>query len=693
MKKFFETAAMQNHPLRALSNFLEQEAANEQAKRYGDMRFVGYVLEIGYETVTIITSDPFKVAVGGVPRNSLLIMAPADFGDFPPHFTLLRVLESAPTPLSKDVQQTYFELQKKSMPELDVFTQSELQWGALKTGVLGMFYPNTEKREAVEFSGDLNNFVSAHKYRVYCPNDELLNLIINSMVPADNRFNLGGLRLTECRLPLPNKPQPNVSVCVSTKDFMGNRTAMFGKTRLGKSNVVKLIAQSLIETTTETNSVGQLIFDVNGEYANDNPQDGNRSIRSAYQTRCQVYALTKRPATPSEPLRLNFYEQPDSCIEILASLLQQDNKTSNYIRSFTSVKLPSIEAIADLPEGEKARPIRKIQIYWAVLHKAGFQADQPRLRGRGLVSRFARHFDPHFDQNARATVYQAVKGSAPPPAPNDLDQLQSEIEAFAKYVQDQNNPPLNSSSGKAMFDADDMALLGFLSPQSGSGPMILRAYANYHSATAGDFVVNILKLLDEGKTVILDLGNATDEIRRYFSDMLSRAVFGHQERKFVGNSLGNHFIQLYFEEAHNLFPADDKDFTGVYVRFAKEGAKFHIGMVYSTQSPSTINKELLAQTENFFVAHLSSQDETKALCRVQFAFAGIEDDILRARTPGYMRMLTRSHRFVVSLQARKFEADVPLTNENAIATKAADGFAAIDAAAKTSSAANHRGTK
>src|SRR5207249_11746494 len=127
-------------------------------------------------------------------------------------------------------------------------------------------------------------------------------------------------------------------------------------------------------------------------------------------------------------------------------------------------------------------------------------------------------------------------------------------------------------------------------------------------------------------------------------------------RKFVSNKLGRHFIQLTFEEAHNLFPVDDKDFTGVYVRFAKEGAKFHIGMVYSTQSPSTINKELLAQTENSFVGHLSSQDETRALSRVQIAFAGIEEDIMRARTPGYIRMLTQSLRFVIPMQANLFTA-------------------------------------
>ena len=114
MKKFFEAAEMQNHPLRAILDFIEQEKSNEAAKKYEDLRFVGYVLEIGYDTVTIITSDPFKLAVGGVPRGSFLIMLPSNYENLPPHFTLLRVTETAPTPLSKEVQQTYFELQKKS---------------------------------------------------------------------------------------------------------------------------------------------------------------------------------------------------------------------------------------------------------------------------------------------------------------------------------------------------------------------------------------------------------------------------------------------------------------------------------------------------------------------------------------------------------------------------------------------------
>ena len=523
MKQFFEQASMQNHPLRALQTFLEKEKANESSKNYQEMRFVGYVLDIGYDTVTIITSDPFKIAVGGVPRNSLLIMVPSTLDSLPPHFTLLRVLEAAPTPLSREVQETYFELQKKSMPELDVFTQSELQWGALKTGVLGMFYPHPEKLDSVEFSGDLNNFVSAHKYRVYAPDDALLTLITNTLVPTENRFPIGTLRLTECRLPLPEKPLPEVEVMVSTTDFMGTRTAMFGKTRLGKSNIVKLIAQSLIETTKLKRNVGQLIFDINGEYANDNPQDDSRSLAGGYPDRCIVYALTKKEKTPSRPLRLDFYEHPDSSHRIIATLLRETGKdTSIYVTSFLSVDIPSTESLKEMLPGDERRARRKILMYWAVLHRAGYVGDLGKLK---RVIRF----DPGLNETARKAIY-GVNDTGKCPSIDTLDALATE---FEKAAEADRRSKLKSSSGKDLFDADDLAVLGFLKPVSSvsAGPGIIQGFRKYHDPKAGDFVTEILELLDKGDTVILDLGNAPPEVMQYFSVHLSKAIFNHQVEK------------------------------------------------------------------------------------------------------------------------------------------------------------------
>lgn len=659
METFFTDSAFQHHPLRALIDFLNNEIKLNRAGMYEDMRVVGYVLDIGYEVATIITSDPFKKSVGGIPRNSFLIMVPQELKGITPHFTLLRVLETAPTPLSVETQQTFFELHKKSMPEIDVFTQADLQWGALKTSVLGMFYPHPEKNNEIEFSGDVNNIVSPHKYRVFSPNEELLDIIVNCLVPDELSFKIGDLRTTECRLPVPHKKLLTVPVETSTKDFIGARTALFGKTRLGKSNVVKLIAESIITNTRKNNNVGQIIFDMNGEYANDNPQDENASLKSKYTTECEVYALSPKSSTPSKPLRLNFYESPDQSMSVLSSFITVD-KQSNYIESFASVTVPSIDEIASISnQAERTYPIRKVLMYWAILNRAGFVADEPALKRLVPNSHHAKQLNPGFSQALRDKIY--APNSAPSP-PTSLDELTTEMEKLAIFrYENSGDPDLKSTgSGKDLFDSDAVALLEFLRPAPGrSGPTILRKYRMYHAPNASNYIAEIIDFVDKGKTVILDLGNASDEIFEYFSGSISKSIFMHQQDKFSNNKLGDHYIQLYFEEAHNLFPikADPKS---IYSRFAKEGAKYHIGIVYSTQSPSTVYEELLAQTENFFVGHLSSQNEASALERRNVAYKGLDKDIMSTKQPGYMRMLTRSHRFVIPVQTYQFRGKANL---------------------------------
>ncbi|MCM2465948.1 ATP-binding protein [Methanoculleus oceani] len=656
MQAFCSNAAMQEHPLRKLSDFLVEEKRKVTSGDYENSRFVGYVLEIGYTTATIITSDAFKVLVGGIPRNSLLIMVPAEYEKYPPHFSLLRVLETADEPLKQEKQQTYFELHKKSMPELDVFTQSELQWGALKTAVLGMYYPHPDRPNAVELSGDLNNIVSAHKYLVYAPSDELLDLIINATVPLENRCDIGTLRLTECRLPLPGQTIHTVPVAISTNDFKGTRTAMFGKTRTGKSNIVKIIAESVIQTTrripteedSRTHTVGQVIFDINGEYANNNPQDDSASLATAHAEDCQVYAITSKANTPSHPLRLDFYAHPDISHNILATFIrEQERHPPDYANSFLSVEIPSFQEINRMEgRGDQNRARRKILMYWAILHRAGYVPSMDTIRQLGGVN-------PRFAQQTRTDVYQSAN-EAMPQSINTLEELAHELELFAQ--RDRGDRRLQSTSGGNLFDPDDEALLGFLAPRSrsASGPRKLQRYRIYHDPNAANFVTEIIQLVDQGQTVILDLSNAHPEVMSYFSRWLSEEIFAYQVDLFSSNMLNDHYIQLYFEEAHNLFPADEQRIVDIYSRIAKEGAKYHLGMVYSTQSPSTISRDLLAQTENFFVTHISSRPEVTKLANLNVAYEDLIEDILQTKTQGYVRMLTRSHRFVIPVQANKF---------------------------------------
>src|SRR5690606_35574203 len=119
----------------------------------------------------------------------------------------------------------------------------------------------------VAFGNDIDSFYSPHFYEAYVPTDADLSFLINFFVADQNSFPIGKLRFTET---LSYAGMPDVPVNVTAIDFIANRTALFGKTRMGKSNTIKIIADMIVKSGQ---NVGQVIFDPSGEYSYYNPQD------------------------------------------------------------------------------------------------------------------------------------------------------------------------------------------------------------------------------------------------------------------------------------------------------------------------------------------------------------------------------------------------------------------------------------
>jgi hypothetical protein len=115
-------------------------------------------------------------------------------------------------------------------------------------------------------------------------------------------------------------------------------------------------------------------------------------------------------------------------------------------------------------------------------------------------------------------------------------------------------------------------------------------------------------------------------------------------------------VVLYVEEAHNLIGSDaEPDET--WPRIAKEGAKARISLVYATQEPSSVQRNILANTENVFCTHLNNDDEVRTLSKY-YDFADFAQSIKKAQDVGFARMKTLSAPFVIPTQIRKFEPAV-----------------------------------
>ena len=136
-------------------------------------------------------------------------------------------------------------------------------------------------------------------------------------------------------------PAEPVTVFVKPTDFLAKRTALFGMTRTGKSNTVKKIIQC-VEQTSESGieyngeklaPVGQIIFDVNGEYANPNRQDDGTAIYEMYVDKVTRYSTIKKDGF--KVMKPNFYRDVEQGFGLLRGLLAEDE--SDYVKSFCSL--------------------------------------------------------------------------------------------------------------------------------------------------------------------------------------------------------------------------------------------------------------------------------------------------------------------------------------------------------------------
>lgn len=628
--------------------------------------FVGWIYSIDYDRALVMTNDLWKAEALGVPHNCFLIATTFDPSRFNEsheddrEVIVLRVVGSCKLPQDDDLVRTkidHFQQQEDifQVPggadtvrrDFDDITRSQMQFGGLECRVLGTFFV---RGDALCLGSDLESFSTATRLRVYRPRAQALATIVNHVDPARRQaalaeaqalgiqnavapLRVGTVRYTSTDRLHRSGQDEMVPVFIQPSDFLARRTAVLGMTRTGKSNMVKQTV-SVVKRVADQSGVhiGQIIYDINGEYANANQQDRG-SIAEIFPEGTVRYRMLE--ADGFLELQNNFYVQLQDGYSLIRSGLEQQPGKPAYLQGFLNMSLDEPDA---QDRGEHARWQRRVAAYQCLLFKAGFP--------------------PPANHRVRFAANDAVRQAVNLGNPGDGMTIQAATAWFEAARASNQTAVLQGGSGPWIDDTLQILLDMIVQRQGNmyiSGHRLLADFIRYHSPRRdGEVGQEIYDHLRAGRIVILDLSVGDPTIRGNVSRQIASYLFNRSMDAFVrGQQPPN--ILVYIEEAHNLI-GKGMELTETWPRLAKEGAKYRIGLVYATQEVSSVHPNILANTENWFVTHLNNDREIRELAHF-YDFGDFSRSLLRAQDVGFARVKMLSGPFVVPVQIDRFDPE------------------------------------
>ena len=703
-------------PATVMDKLIESAAQRDDRPWRERAKRVGTIYTLSYSSAVVAVFDYDREQAGGLPKNSFLLAAKPE-GD--ESFILLRILKESrlpAAPANDHTRQESIEDSGNQAPwsaNMPVWVKDKMSLHALECSVLGTFIDAGDGR--FRFAEDIDNYYAVNELMAWKPDADTLALIVNhqhrtnDIALGRNAVKIGRTRFAAAE----TSNAVNVDFKIDPTDIMKRRTAYFGMSRSGKSNGIKIVAESIygLRGVNPAFRIGQLIFDLSGEYAQDNFQDGkglyrvHEALALSRQEEVATYGLIRVPWDDDRTvMKLNFFGEPlprlwtaeaeiaDAMMALEQLLAGKEiikeimaNETARYTTAFRDADL-ALEQSSVGDVSAQTRYCRAILAYRSALAAAGLERPQwaPSIRSPGRGSLFSKKLIEALalDKNDRSdyqTQYHQAAKILNDAAQNEFritwDQLVTVFEALARFIEDKKSNfeafeqgyISRSSTGESWADPRFRAVLRIF--ESRNGPRSFQIAAEQHDAsTDTDFAEAIVKDLQAGKLVIIDQSAGDPDQNKAAAERVMWHIFRAQQQIFRSatakqdptlppdpDRVTEGHIIVYIEEAHNLLPRANaqENLRTVWARSAKEGSKLNIGMVLATQAPSSVMPEILSETDNWVLSYLNSKNERRVIAGYM-DFADFEEQIGRVSEQGFVRIRTLSQAYTVPVQLSKF---------------------------------------
>ncbi|MDH4222851.1 MAG: ATP-binding protein [candidate division Zixibacteria bacterium] len=126
---------------------------------------------------------------------------------------------------------------------------------------------------------------------------------------------------------------------------------------------------------------------------------------------------------------------------------------------------------------------------------------------------------------------------------------------------------------------------------------------------------NIINDLSQGKVVLIDTSNMSDQEELLISAVLSRAVFSKNREAYQDPGKFKKVMPtlIVMEEAQRVLSQKGESDINIFAQVSREGRKFKTGLCAITQQPKLIDEELLSQFNTLFILGLADERDRNIL--------------------------------------------------------------------------------
>ena len=400
---------------------------------------------------------------------------------------------------------------------------------------------------------------------------------------------------------------PDYEVKIDIDKFFGSHSAVLGNTGSGKSCTIASMLQTLykLENNSATGSTF-IFFDVNGEYkqAFKNLKD-NKDIQVTNFS-IDTEATNEKFQLPHWFLNIDEWAlllkaSEKSQLPILRNALGFTQNLSQEIISH--IYACNIMYVYEHWESS----VTKRQRIISLIDKSKIAIDYSKLDAK-----FGNFPTKQEEDNFKISVKNHIKEDV------NIDlKFNSDYFDFKDLEQALENAILYEEyhGNKQIRDYCSSMITRFKSIKEREDFKFLTTTQN--DKNIDEYICSLLGIekqednaIKKNQVIIIDLNSANDETVEVISCVISRLIF---EKLKTAKNRNQFPINLVLEEAHRYISTESGKIFGdanrIFERIAKEGRKYGMFLLVSSQRPSELSRTVLSQCSNFIVHRIQNPED------------------------------------------------------------------------------------